>query len=415
MEVYKFGGASIGTPERVRNVFNIISSAPKPMTVIVSAMGKTTNALEGVLESIIAHDEKKAMLQLSAVFDFHDNIIEGLRLNPHTASGVMEELEQLVVHYSSKNTLTYSQLYDIIVGYGELLSSDIVTSFLTAHNLRVKQLNMRNVLVTDNRFRSANVDMPKSEKKLRKEIDGTAEVYITQGFIAGTADGEPTTLGREGSDYSAAVVAYALNAESLTIWKDVEGILNADPRERESAELIPQLSYNDAVELAYSGAQVIHPKTIRPLQNKNIPLYVKSFLNPKGEGSVINAETSHIAVPIYIVKKKQLLISVAPRDFSFALESALERVFTILNKHKTTITIIQSSALQISVGIDEPRETEALIDELQEEFIVRYNGGLELVTIRGYREQDIEDYTNGARVYIKQQTRRIVRILKSMI
>lgn len=415
MEVYKFGGASIGTPDRIRNVFTIIASARKPITVIVSAIGKTTNALEGVLESIVEQNEQKAMLQLSAVFDSHDNLIEGLGLNPHTASGVMEELEQLVVQYSSKNTLTYSQLYDIIVGYGELLSSEIVSSFLTAHGIRVKQLNMRNILVTDNRFRSANVDMPKSEKRLQKEIDGTAEVYIAQGFIGGTAEGEPTTLGREGSDYSAAVVAYALNAESLTIWKDVEGILNADPREKEDTEFIPHLSYNDAVELAYSGAQVIHPKTIRPLQNKGIPLYVRSFLNPQGEGSVINAEISNITVPIYIVKKRQMLISVAPRDFSFALESALERVFTILNKHKTTISIIQSSAVQISVGIDEPRETEALIDELQEEFIVRYNSGLELVTIRGYRDQDIEAYTKDSRVYMKQQTRRIVRILKSMI
>lgn len=412
MEVYKFGGASIRTPERIRNVFEIISSSPKPLTIIVSAMGKTTNALECVLESIISQNEKMAMSALSEVFDFHDAIVEGLGLSPHTASKVMEELEQLVVHYSSKNTLTYSQLYDIVVGYGELLSSEIITAFFASCGMRVKQLNMRNVLVTDNRFRSANVDMPKSEKRLLQEIDGTADVYITQGFIAGTADGEPTTLGREGSDYSAAVVAYILDAERLTIWKDVDGILNADPNQRETTELIPQLSYNDAVELAYSGAQVIHPKTIRPLQNKNIPLYVKSFINPGGQGSVINSAVSNITVPIYIVKKKQMLISVAPRDFSFALESALERVFTILNKHKTTVNIIQSSAIQISVGIDEPRETDALIDELQEEFIVRYNSGLELVTIRGYRELDIEEYTKGSRIFMKQQTRRIVRILK---
>ncbi|MEG2759420.1 MAG: aspartate kinase, partial [Rikenellaceae bacterium] len=356
MEVYKFGGASINTPERIRNVFQIIALAPKPIVVIVSAMGKTTNALEGVLECIMSRDEEKAISRLSAVYDFHDNIIEGLGLRPTTDSMIMEELEQLVIQYSNNNTLSYSQLYDIIVGYGELLSSEIIAAFMRANHIKTKLLNMRNLLVTDNRFRSANVDMPKSERRLQLAIDQTADVYVTQGFIAGTVNGEPTTLGREGSDYSAAIVAYALNADRLTIWKDVEGVLNADPREMETAELIPQLSYNDAVELAYSGAQVIHPKTIRPLQNKKIPLYVKSFINPNEKGSVINSEISNITIPIYIIKKKQMLLSLAPRDFSFALESALERAFTILNKHKESITIIQSSALQISVGIDEPRE-----------------------------------------------------------
>ncbi|MEG1553587.1 MAG: aspartate kinase [Rikenellaceae bacterium] len=413
MEVYKFGGASINTPERIRNVFQIIALAPKPIVVIVSAMGKTTNALEGVLECIMSRDEEKAISRLSAVYDFHDNIIEGLGLRPTTDSMIMEELEQLVIQYSNNNTLSYSQLYDIIVGYGELLSSEIIAAFMRANHIKTKLLNMRNLLVTDNRFRSANVDMPKSERRLQLAIDQTADVYVTQGFIAGTVNGEPTTLGREGSDYSAAIVAYALNADRLTIWKDVEGVLNADPREMETAELIPQLSYNDAVELAYSGAQVIHPKTIRPLQNKKIPLYVKSFINPNEKGSVINSEISNITIPIYIIKKKQMLLSLAPRDFSFALESALERAFTILNKHKESITIIQSSALQISVGIDEPREIEELIEELKDEFIVRYNSGLELVTIRGYRDKDIEEYSKGSKVYIKQQTRRIVRILKS--
>ena len=415
MQVYKFGGASLTSPERIKNMFGIVCDAPKPLAIVVSAMGKTTNALERVLEAVMEKDERKVMAELGQIFDFHDDIICGLELDADTAGRTKEELRTTALQYCVNNPLGYSQLYDMLVSYGEILSSEIIYAYLESQNLDVKFVDMRKTLNTNNRFRVADVDMERSVEKIKEAVDDTADLYIMQGFIGGTLNNEPTTLGREGSDYSAALVAYALEADSITIWKDVEGILNADPREFDQTLLIPHLSYHDAAELAYSGAQVIPPKTIRPLQNKNIPLYVKCFLHPEGEGSVIDGRRSFIDVPVYIIKKNQLLISMMPKDFSFALEHSLERVFTIFNKHKQSISIIQSSAIQISVGVDEPRRFDMLLEELNKEFIVKYNRGLELITIRGYRDIDIANNTEDRRIYMKQQTRRIVRILRNSI
>ncbi|MBE9487955.1 MAG: aspartate kinase [Bacteroidetes bacterium] len=411
MEVYKFGGASISTPERIKNIANIIEQAPKPLVVIVSAIGKTTNALEGVLDSVLRQDEQRAMMLLSQVFDFHDEIISGLELPSDTALETKEELQNIVLQFTGTNSLSYAQLYDIIVGFGELISSSIIDSYLEKRAFETKYIDMRQTIMTNNAFTNADVDMVRTAKKLKEAVSEEKEVYIMQGFIGGTTENEPTTLGREGSDYSAAIVAYCLDAEKVTIWKDVDGILNADPREYEDTTLIPQLSYHDAVELAYSGAQVIHQKTIRPLQNKNIPLYVKSFLKPEEEGSVINNVRSDINIPVYILKRNQILITVTPKDFSFAVEHSLERVFVILNKNKQNVSLIQNSAVQISVGIDESRQFDSLIEDLNNEFIVKYNRDLELLTIRGYSNEDVIEKTRNRKIFIKQQTRKIVRIL----
>ena len=272
---------------------------------------------------------------------------------------------------------------------------------------------MRGLLVTDSNFREANVRIDESQIRLQIAADFTKNrIYIGQGFIGANIKGHSTTLGREGSDYSAAVVGNLLNAESVTIWKDVPGILNADPRLFEDTVHIPELTYLDAVELAYSGAQIIHPKTIKPLENKNIPLYVRPFGNPSEAGSVIKATIEKpIDVPILIVRKNQVLITVRPRDFSFVLEESLLKAFAVMNKHRLKVAMIQSSAISISVCVDNSRYLAGALDELGNDFKVTYNDGLELLTIRGITDEIVQKTTHGRVLLLTQRTRRSGRYL----
>lgn len=393
---------------------SIVSGVKENLFIVISAMGKVTNAMETVLDSFMKADKKAALEKLNEVESYHINICIDLFGGKEEAEKVLNplffELEQLIINGVGDD---YDSWYDRIVSYGEIISTTIVSAYLNKKGIANKWLDMRKLIITDSNFREANVNMNESRKKLKSAVNFTeANIYIGQGFIGANIKGNPTTLGREGSDYTAAVVGNLLNAESVSIWKDVQGILNADPRLFPDTVKIPELTYKDAVELAYSGAQIIHPKTIKPLENKNIPLYVRPFSSPTEAGSVIKSSTSsHINMPVLILKSNQVLVSLLPHDFSFVLEESLQKAFLLMNKHRLKISAIQSSAVSISVCVDNTRYLPAALDELSNDFKVKYNENLELLTIRGKTDDVIEKYTKGRKILLLQSTRTIARIL----
>jgi len=414
MKVYKFGGASVRSAEGIRNIVRILSGVNDDLFIVVSAMGKTTNAMEIVLDHFMKADRKASLQKLAEVEEFHYQIIDELFQSPENGrNAVVTLFDKLHALINNGIGDDYDRWYDHLVSYGEVISTKIVSAFLLESGMQNTWLDMRGLLVTDSNFREANVRMEESQIRLKAAADfEKSRIYIGQGFIGANIKGDPTTLGREGSDYTAAVVAHLLDAESVSIWKDVPGILNADPRIFPDTVLIPELTYLDAVELAYSGAQIIHPKTIKPLENKNIPLYVRPFGNPDEAGSVIKAKTENaIDVPILILRKHQVLVTVRPRDFSFVLEESLSKLFTVMNKHRLKVSLIQSSAVSISVCVDNSRYFTAAIDELSNEFRVNYNEGVELLTIRGKNDEIVRKTTEGRSIMLSQHTRRTVRFL----
>jgi len=414
MQVYKFGGASVRSAEGIRNIFRIVSGVKGDLFIVVSAMGKTTNAMEIVLDYFMKADHQASIIKLAEVETYHNEIIEELFDNPETGKTAIEpfftELKNLITQGIGDD---YDRWYDRLVSYGEIISTTIVSAYLSESGVENAWLDLRGLMVTDSNYREANIRMEDSQIRLQKAADFTKNrIYIGQGFIGANIKGDPTTLGREGSDYSAAVVGNLLNAESVTIWKDVPGILNADPRLFENTVHIPELTYLDAVELAYSGAQIIHPKTIKPLENKQIPLYVRPFGTPDKPGSVIKATIANpIDVPVLIVRKNQVLITVRPRDFSFVLEESLSKAFGVMNKHRLKIAMIQSSAISISVCVDNSRYLAGALDELGNDFKVSYNEGLELLTIRGITDEIVLETTHGRNILLTQRTRRSGRYL----
>ncbi len=405
LKVFKFGGASVRTADGVRNLAAIVAAEKGGLFVVVSAMGKTTNALEGVVERFMAG----MPADTRAVRDYHEQICAELFEGgvPARARAFLDELEQTVA--TGPQGRDYDYWYDLIVSYGELVSTSIVAEYLG-----VRWLDARECFVTDSRHRDANVDLDETGRRLKRASEG-ARVCVTQGFIGADRQGETTTLGREGSDYSAAVVAYALDARSLAIWKDVPGVMNADPKFFPDAVFIPELTYLDAVELAYSGAQIIHPKTIKPLQNKGIPLYVRPFGAPQEPGSVVHGQMAgRIAVPVSILKRNQVLVSVRPRDFSFVLEERLAEIFALMAEYGVRANLIQSSAVNLSMCVDASTHVAALVGRLTDEgFRVVYNEGLELITVRGYTSEQFEKYSSGEGVYLIQKTRRILRVVRT--
>lgn len=405
MKVYKFGGASVRNAEGVQNLTHIVSLSGDDMVVIVSAMGKTTNALERVVDALWAHNENEAAQEWGEICRYHETIIRDLGLDVTLRQWVKWE------DLCGFQTTEYDELYDQIVSVGEIISTHIVSEYLAKKNLPNQWVYIPDILRTDATYRDAKIDMVQSKDLLQKAI-GNAHLIITQGFIGGTVSSKRTTLGREGSDYTAAVVANLLNAESVTIWKDVPGILNADPRIMEKTVLIPELTYYDAVELSYSGAQIIHPKTIRPLENKNIPLYVKPFGNPLANGSVIHATTAHpIDVPVYIWRNNQILITVRPKDFAFVLEESLTHIFNIIERNRLKVSLIQSSAVTISVCVDHTRYVANALEQLAEDFRVTYNENLRLLTIRGTTPDIIRQETESRTILLSQTTRRTARFV----
>lgn len=392
----------------VRNVEKIVRlEGANDLMVVVSAMGKTTNALERVLELISAGKEEEALNQWIGIIDSHVAIMKELGLQPGSDIRLQGEIPY-------DPTLPYDENYDQIVSMGELMSTQIVAVYLLKQGLSVEWWNMPKLLRTDDTWREAKVDDAASRAVIRAgwERANRPQVVVAQGFIGGTAGGKRTTLGREGSDYTAALLGNYLDAESVTIWKDVPGILNADPRLEPDTVLIPSLRYQDAVELSYSGAQIIHPKTIRPLENKQIPLFVKPFGDPTAAGSKIAADgVGPIDVPVYIWRKNQILITMRAKDFAFVLEESLSEIFDIINRNRLKVSLIQSSAVTISVCVDNTRFVPAAIEALKQHFDVTYNDNLSLLTIRGTTPEILERAKAGRTVMLSQTTRRTARFV----
>lgn len=417
MKVFKFGGASVRSADGVRNLKYIVEDEKDGLFIIVSAMGKTTNALEVVVDHFMAGNRGEAEKEFAAVEEYHNGIIGDL-FNGNGVPAAVQKLydgARALIRNEQPTEDEFEKWYDTIVSYGELISTTIISEYLNKAGVKNKWVDMRRCFITDSRFKYANVDIETSTVLLGKEVSGScANVFVGQGFIGATIKGETTTLGREGSDYSAAVTASILDAECVTIWKDVIGVLNADPKIFPESTFIPELTYLDAIELAFSGAQIIHPKTIKPLQNKNIPLYVRPFGDKFASGSVIKKEiAAPIEVPIMILKRNQVLMSIRPKDYSFVLEEKLGDIFSLLEEYNTKVNLVQTSAVNMSLSLDRTRRLEELIDALQENgFYVSYNDGMELLTIRGYTTPYLEKYSRTPDVYLAQRTRKIVRVVR---
>ncbi len=416
MKVFKFGGASIKDATGVKNVSEIINNQiDSGLLIVVSALGKTTNHMEKLLDAYYYNKADK-----EAVFDFikneHLSIVN--ELFDSTQKDVFEEIgEQFEILYEYINgefSENYDFEYDQVVSFGELLSSKIVYFYLKLKNIPAVWMDARSIIRTDNTYREGHIDWEKTIRKTKKLIEpyykeGRDEIVVTQGFIGGTSEGFTTTLGREGSDFSAAILGFSLDAESVTIWKDVEGLLNADPRVFEDTVKLDKIPYREAIELAYYGASIIHPKTLQPLQNKKIPLHVKSFINEKGEGSVIHDFSIKRLVPCYIVKRDQVLISISPKDFSFIAEENLSTIFGLFAFFGVKINLMQNSAISFSLCVDNKSNIGELIEELQTEFYVKYNSNMELFTIRYYDRNSMDKITKDRTVILEQKNRTTVQ------
>jgi aspartate kinase len=419
MKVFKFGGASVKNSEAVKNVAKILALFEKQkLIVVVSAMGKTTNKLEDLLEALKNNDKKSYFHLISDLKDFHYEILGELFTERHftlynAIDSIFEKLEQKFEDGFSDN---YRFEYDQIVSLGELFSSHILSAFLTENGFSVKFIDARKIIRTDNNYQEGNVDWIKTEELVQSKVLGefeSTDVLLTQGFIGHTPEGFTTTLGREGSDYTAGILAYCANAESVTIWKDVPGMLNADPKYFDDTIKLDEISFKEAIELAYYGATVIHPKTIKPLQNKEIPLYIKSFIHPEDDGTIIQSSTKkdHL-IPSYIFKRNQILISLTPRDFSFIVEENLSDIFRVLAVTNAKIHIMQNSALSFHFLLDEKKtDIDQLLKLFGEKYMLKYNQGLELVTIRHYNQETIDKVISGKEIMLQQKTRQTARIV----
>ena len=415
MKVYKFGGASVKDASGVRNLANIVANERGDLVVVVSAMGKTTNALERILNAYLNNKHKDLKEEAQNLKAFHENIVRELLPDPNAMlfeiGAIFEGLDHFFATNLRKN---YDYCYDQVVSMGEILSTKIVYTYILSQQLDAEWVDVRTILKTDSTFRDATVNFDTSLELFRNTIDFKEHrIYLTQGFIGSNHKGDSTTLGREGSDYTAAIIANLLEAESVTIWKDVPGVLNADPRIFKDTVHLPSVSYKQAIELAFFGAQIIHPKTIKPLQNRSIPLYVKSFIDPEAVGTEVAAYISKIeAVPVFILKQHQVLISVEPKDYSFALEDCWIKVFTILQKHRQKANLVQNSAISISICLDGTnRQLQDAIEELMNEFRVKYNENLSLLTIQNYTDELLQSYSADTEVLLTQKSRRTARIL----
>lgn len=405
----------------IENLKNILQRYEnEQLVVVISAMGKTTNFLEKVLDAY-CHAPENVPSLVSELRAQHETVAVQLMgadnpFLPHSER-IFTLLNEQLQRPTSDN---FDYDYDRIVSFGELLSTTLIATYLNAKGLETQWFDARQLVRTDNTYREGHVDWTVTQKLVCNTINPYFQhrshgIVLTQGFIAGTAENQTTTLGREGSDYSAAIMAYTLDAENVTVWKDVPGILNADPKRFADAVKIDTLTYHETVELAYYGASVIHPKTLRPLHNKQIPLYVKSFFHPENEGSRISQEADSVEVPSYIVKDNQLLISVSPRDFSIIGVENLSKILDVLSDYRVKINMIQNSALTFSVCTDNvPMRLQPCIETLQKEFIVKFNDGIRLVTIRHYdedSEKNILKMFDNEEVIIKQSNRHTIQLV----
>ncbi len=415
MLVYKFGGGVLRDPEGIRQLLPVLEKEKQNMVVVVSAFGKTTNALEILAEQYFKRTGKAGDL-LNGIRSAHLELMHPLfpdRTHPvyKQVNNLFGRME-LIIDEPPRGE--FDRTYDQIVSFGELVSSRVVSAWLNDNGVGNEWQDIRECLLTDDCFRDGKIDWEVSEERVKNtfRFDG-AKMYVTQGFIGATDDGLSVTLGREGSDYTAAVLASMLDAEKVVIWKDVPGVLNADPKWMDTGEKLEEISYLEAVELSYYGAQVIHPKTIKPLENKKVPLYVKPFLDPAAPGTLIREINRKMELlPVYIRKENQVLITVLPRDYSFVVEESLGKIFSLFNHYRLRVNLVQSSAISISLCADaRPGKLEKVLEGLEAEFNVKYNTGLELITIRHYTPEAIARVLNGKTVMIEQRTRNTVHFV----
>jgi aspartate kinase len=419
MIVFKFGGASVKDAKAVKNVANVLSLySNEKIMVVISAMGKTTNLLEEVVQALWKKDISTFNYYVNEALKYHLGIVDQLFSEPH--SGVMNFLDTTFNTLREKSQLPISENYDLeydqIVSLGELISTYIVEAYLVDQTFEAAWLDARKLIVTDTSYRNGNVNWDLTTTAINSTVPAlfkTSSVVITQGFIGGSSENTTVTLGREGSDYTAAIFAYCLNAESVTIWKDVPGMLNADPKWFDDTVKLNQISFQEAIELAYYGATVIHPKTIKPLQNKSIPLYVKSFIDPTLEGTIISQSTEFdTLVPSFIFKMNQVMFAITPKDFSFIAEENLRQIFDCISSNGVQINMMQNSAISFDFVVDaKPFILDQLTADLSLNYEVNIVQDLELVTIRHYDQPTIERVTVDKHILLTQKSEQTARIL----
>lgn len=416
MIVFKFGGASVKSAKAVKNVADILKRYHEnQIIIVVSAMGKTTNAME-VMADHYFHNRKQELKEaVEERKKYHQEIVDELfpeKGHPFHAEflSVFEELE---ARLAKDPTLHYDFDYDQIVPFGEMISTKIISAFLNKTEIENSWMDIRKYLKSNNAFREARIDWELSGQLVQEGFNfKNARVYITQGFVASTVDNITTTLGREGSDFTAAILAHILRAEHVTIWKDVPGVLNADPKWFDNTIKLEKISYLDAIELAYYGASVIHPKTIKPLQNKNINLYIKSFIDPDEEGTLVGNLTYDKLIPSFIFNMDQVLIRISPNDFSFIAEDNLETIFGHVYKHGVKINLMQNSAVSFQICINnDKRKSRNLIDDLEKDFKVNYETGLELITIRYFEQSTIDRVMINKELLLEQTYKQNVQLI----
>ena len=414
MRIFKFGGASVKNAEAVKNMVRVLNDTGHEHTyVVVSAMGKTTNAMEAIVDAYF-NRKKDLKNAIHHVVDFHQDILKDLF--PESGHPVFEEVKSLFDEVQGflawNKSPNYNFVYDQVVGYGELLSTVIISHYLKDVGLDNTWLDVRDIIKTDSNYRDVKVQWELTQK-LVAEVKDQKALYITQGFLGSDANNFTTTLGREGSDYSAAILAYCLNAESVTIWKDVPGVLNADPRHFEKTELLNKISYREAIELAFYGASVIHPKTLQPLQRKEIPLFVKSFMQPGDPGTKVGKGMGiEPEIPCFIVKKNQVLMKLSSLDFSFIVEDSISDLFKLLHEYRMKVDLIQNSAISFSVCVDNKfGKLEELLQILKGKFKVVHHENVSLYTIRHFNSEAIKSLENGREVLLEQRGKETVQLV----
>mgnify|MGYP000060396307 CR=1 FL=1 len=413
MEIFKFGGASVKDATGVRNLMAMLQKLDKKeVLIVISAMGKMTNAFEDLVK---AYHQKETKLEphLEKIRLFHMNIVENLDLGLTSIHDELKSIFEEIANFLNKNNSTdYDYLYDQIVSKAEFISTRICSAYLTAHGLKHQWLDVRKCIKTDSDFRRARVDWDLTTKAIHKLVD-TSGITITQGFIGSDNYGRTTTLGREGSDYSAGIFAFCLDAEKVSIFKDVPGVLNADPREFKQTSLIEQISYKEAIEMAFYGASVIHPKTLQPLQRKGIPLVVRSFLDADLKGTYVGSELDIMPkIPCFIVKKHQILISISDKEFHFVMENDISEIFGFLHDFKIKVNLIQNSAISFSLCIEDNfNNFKRLMAKLKPKYKVKYNKNLTLYTIRHFDKEAMNLLENDADVLLKQKSRETAQII----
>ena len=413
MRVFKFGGASVKNAEGVKNLAAIIESqGSKNLVVIISAMGKMTNAFENLIKSYLEKtDDFKANFEYIRAYHY-DILNELFSENAPVFTKIEWVFAQISQFFTQNKNLNYDFIYDQIVSYGEVISTKIISEYLNENRLENTWLDARYLIQTDFQYRTANVDWVTTCQNIQNAVSGE-QLYITQGFIGSAAKGIYTTLGREGSDYSAAIFSYCLNAESMTIWKDVPGVLNADPRHFQDTTLLEKISYREALEMAFYGATVIHPKTIKPLENKNIKLNVRSFLHPQLKGTEVSQGKDIYPESIcYTYKDNQILLSIAAKDFSFMMEYNISHIFQIFTEHRIKVNLIQNSAISFSVCIEDLyKEFDKLKQTLSEHYNFEFYENVKLISIRHYTPQILSDFEKSNEVLLVQQNKEVAQII----